>query len=334
MTAWSKFLQSEAPLFAYQSDSGSQLFDLSQWGLIGVKGPDAAKFLQGQLSCDVLEINEANSSLGSHCTHQGKILSCFRLFKLEPDHYALALPVDILEDAATALAKYIVFSKADITRPDSDLICIGLTGSNASQLLKDHFGKCPSAPNAVDQIDQCYVIKISDKRFESWLPSTDAIAFWRKHAPLSDRPDNDKWTLDTIRDGIPEVHPQTRDMFIPQMLNLQAIGGVSFQKGCYTGQEIVARMEFRGKLKRPMYRVGFDLLETEELPEPGSPLFSGGKTQNVGNVVIAARAEPKRAEALVVLTRTAADEESASLDVENHKKLNILTLPYAINSVR
>ena len=127
-----------------------------------------------------------------------------------------------------------------------------------------------------------------------------------------------------------QVMPQTRELFIPQMLNLQAVGGVSFKKGCYTGQEIVARMQYLGKLKRRLYRLS---LETAELPEPGTPLFSPSHNSAIGEVVIAAKAD-QSIELLAVLQAEAADSGDVRLGTLEGPGLHLLDLPYPLDRDR
>jgi len=142
--------------------------------------------------------------------------------------------------------------------------------------------------------------------------------------------DLNAWLLGQIRAGIGQVMPQTRELFIPQMLNLQAVGGVSFKKGCYTGQEIVARMQYLGKLKRRLYRLS---LEADELPEPGTPLFSPSHNSAIGEVVIAAKAD-QSIELLAVLQAEAADSGDVRLGTLEGPGLHLLDLPYQLDRDR
>jgi len=330
MNDWTTFLHTEASKLAYSGDT--QLADLVSWGLLIVKGPDTLKFLQGQLSCDVQALQNNASSLGAHCTHQGRAISCFRAFMLGPDAVALSMPSAIMANASAALAKYIVFSKAEIEETNTSFCGIGLAGANAATLIETHLASLPSSIDEVSHSEQGYVIKVAEQRFECWLKPEAAMDFWRKAADQCQRASQNDWQLMNIQAGIPELQAETVDTFIPQMLNLQALGGVSFHKGCYTGQEVVARMEYRGKLKRPMYRIGFDLAKEETLPRPGQALFALDKKQSVGNIVIAASAEGNKGEALAVITSSSVEAGEVFLNEEKSKKLAILNLPYAIKN--
>lgn len=330
MNDWTTFLHTETPELAYGGDT--QLADLTPWGLLTIKGPDTLKFLQGQLSCDVQMLQDNISTLGAHCTHQGRAISCFRAFMLDSDAVALSMPNAIMASASTALAKYIVFSKAEIDDSNSAYCGLGLAGPEAASLIASHLGGTPAAVEEVSPLAQGYVIKLAEQRFECWLKPEAAISFWREVAGNCQRASHNDWQLLNIQAGIPELQAETVETFIPQMLNLQALGGVNFHKGCYTGQEVVARMEYRGKLKRPMYRIGFGLAANEALPQPGQALFAADKNQSVGNIVIAARAEGNKGEALAVLTSSSVEAGDTFLDEEKSKKLAILDLPYAIKN--
>jgi folate-binding protein YgfZ len=133
-----------------------------------------------------------------------------------------------------------------------------------------------------------------------------------------------------VRAGIGQVMPQTRELFIPQMLNLQAVGGVSFKKGCYTGQEIVARMQYLGKLKRRLYHLSLD---APQMPEPGTPLFSPSHASSIGEVVLAAKAD-QTIELLAVLQAEAADSGDVHLGTLEGPGLHLLDLPYTLDRDR
>jgi folate-binding protein YgfZ len=330
MNDWTTFLHTEASELAYSGDT--QLADLSPWGLLTVKGPDTVKFLQGQLSCDVQTLQNNIATLVAHCTHQGRAISCFRAFMLNPEAVALSMPRAIMASASAALAKYIVFSKADIDDTNTEFCGIGLAGPKAATLIESLLGHLPAAIDEVSHSPKGYVIQLSEQRFECWLAQDTAVEFWREAAAQSVRASHNDWRLMNIQAGTPELQAETVETFIPQMLNLQALGGVNFHKGCYTGQEVVARMEYRGKLKRPMYRIGFDLSENEALPSPGQALFATDKNQAIGNIVIAATAGENKGEALAVLTSSSIEAGDTFLDEEKSKKLTILNLPYAIKN--
>ena len=256
-------------------------------GILAVRGPDAAKFLQGQLTCNLAYLNDETSSLGGRCNIKGRLLSSFRILPVG-DGLLLAMAGELLEAQLADLKKYAVFSKASLA-------------------------------------DE------GDARVELWVPAQRAeavLATLREHsreAPLDD------WLLGQVRAGIGQVFGATRELFIPQMINLQAVGGVSFKKGCYTGQEIVARMQYLGRLKRRLYRLALD---ADEVPAPGTGLFSPVHSTSVGEVVLAARTPENSVELLAVLQDDAVADGRISLGSAEGAPLVLLNLPYTLDSDR
>jgi folate-binding protein YgfZ len=162
------------------------------------------------------------------------------------------------------------------------------------------------------------------------VPADQADGIKGKLSALLAEGDLNQWLLGQIRAGIGQVMPSTRELFIPQMLNLQAVGGVSFKKGCYTGQEIVARMQYLGKLKRRLYRVKLD---AAELPEPGTQLFSPNHGSSIGEVVLAAHAG-QHIELLAVLQAEAAEAGDIHVGALDGPALHLLDLPYQLDRDR
>ncbi|MEW7857638.1 MULTISPECIES: YgfZ/GcvT domain-containing protein [Pseudomonas] len=300
---------------------------LSHEGVLAVRGPDASKFLQGQLTCNLNYLSDSQSSLGARCTQKGRMQSSFRIL-LEGDGCLLAMATELLEPQLADLKKYAVFSKAKLSDESALWARFGL--GNADTLLAGLGLELPPEDGAVARNDGLIAIRVSADRTELWAPADQAEVLREKLAAQLPEGDLNQWLLGQIRAGIGQVMPATRELFIPQMLNLQAIGGVSFKKGCYTGQEIVARMQYLGKLKRRLYRLA---LNAEELPEPGTPLFSPTHGSSIGEVVIAARAE-QNIELLAVLQAEAAEDGNLHLGALEGPGLHLLDLPYQLDRDR
>ncbi len=307
--------------------SSNALVELSHQGVISVIGSDAGKFLQGQVTCDITELTET-SRLGMHCNHKGRALFSFRAIQLTNDHIALRMPLEMRETAKQALGKYIVFSKAELHDRSHQFKRLGIAGTDAESLLTTHLTRPPQSTQAVSHLDEGCLIKLSDNRYECWLPDEQADALKAELAENTTIEDANYWTLLDIRDGIGEIYPSSAELFIPQMLNYQVLGGISFDKGCYTGQEIVARMQYLGKLKRQMYRARLEI--ATEVPRPGDDIYTEGSQQSVGNIVSVALTDPGNtsAEALIVLTKEVAEANSVFLDPACTRKLTLLSLPY------
>ncbi|MCF5720616.1 YgfZ/GcvT domain-containing protein [Pseudomonas syringae] len=298
---------------------------LSHEGVLAVRGADAAKFLQGQLTCNLNYLSDTQASLGARCTQKGRMQSSFRIL-LQGDGVLLAMATELLEPQLADLKKYAVFSKSKLTDESAAWVRFGLV--NAESALASLGLELPAETDSVVRTDTLIAIRVSPGRAELWVPAEQADAV-RGQLHLEEKPLNE-WLLGQIRAGIGQVMAQTRELFIPQMLNLQAVGGVSFKKGCYTGQEIVARMQYLGKLKRRLYRLS---LNAAEMPEPGTPLFAPSHNSAIGEVVIAAKAD-QVIELLAVLQAEAADSGDVRLGTLEGPGLQLLDLPYTLDRDR
>ncbi|MCU1750606.1 YgfZ/GcvT domain-containing protein [Pseudomonas sp. 6D_7.1_Bac1] len=300
---------------------------LSHEGVLAVRGSDASKFLQGQLTCNLNYLSDTQASLGARCTQKGRMQSSFRIL-LEGDGVLLAMAGELLEPQLADLKKYAVFSKSKLTDESAAWIRFGLQHSEA--VLSSLGLALPREDGAVARMGGLIAIRVSSDRVELWAAAVQAGTLRNTLAALLPEGDLNQWLLGQIRAGIGQVMPQTRELFIPQMLNLQAVGGVSFKKGCYTGQEIVARMQYLGKLKRRLYRLQLD---ATELPEPGTALFSPTHGSSIGEVVIAAHAE-QNIELLAVLQAEAAESGDLHLGALEGAALHLLDLPYQLDRDR
>ncbi|HSX70421.1 MAG TPA: folate-binding protein YgfZ, partial [Pseudomonas sp.] len=249
---------------------------LSHEALLAVRGADAAKFLQGQLTCNLNYLDEHTSSLGARCTPKGRMTSSFRIVR-DGDGYLLAMAAELLEAQLADLKKYAVFSKSALADESAPWVRFGLSGGDGALLALGL--DLPQQADAVTRANGLTAIRLPGGRAELWAPAEQAESLQtRLRAQLREAPLDD-WLLGQVRAGIGQVFGATRELFIPQMINLQAVGGVSFKKGCYTGQEIVARMQYLGKLKRRLQRLS---LAQGEVPEPGVELFSPVHGSSVG----------------------------------------------------
>ena len=300
---------------------------LSHEGVLAVRGADASKFLQGQLTCNLNYLSDTQASLGARCTQKGRMQSSFRIL-LEGDGVLMAMASELLEPQLADLKKYAVFSKSKLTDESAGWVRFGLERGDAA--LASLSLELPAETDSVTRNDGLIALRVSPDRAELWVRADQADTLKGKLSALLAEGELNQWLLGQIRAGIGQVMPSTRELFIPQMLNLQAVGGVSFKKGCYTGQEIVARMQYLGKLKRRLYRLQ---LEASELPEPGTQLFSPTHGSSIGEVVLAARAE-QNIELLAVLQAEAAEDGNLHLGALEGPGLQLLDLPYQLDRDR
>ncbi|MHC8291196.1 CAF17-like 4Fe-4S cluster assembly/insertion protein YgfZ [Pseudomonas sp. XS1P51] len=300
---------------------------LSHEGVLAVRGADASKFLQGQLTCNLNYLSDTQASLGARCTQKGRMQSSFRIL-LQGDGVLMAMATELLEPQLADLKKYAVFSKSKLTDESAAWVRFGIDHGDSA--LASLGLVLPAETDSVARNDSLIAIRVSPDRAELWTAADQADVIKGKLSALLSEGDLNQWLLGQIRAGIGQVMPGTRELFIPQMLNLQAVGGVSFKKGCYTGQEIVARMQYLGKLKRRLYRLQ---LETGELPEPGTQLFSPTHSSSIGEVVLAARAE-HNIELLAVLQAEAAEAGDIHVGALDGPALHLLDLPYQLDRDR
>lgn len=300
------------------------LATLTNKQLLLVKGPDAGKFLQGQVTCDVKELNEPVTRLGAQCNPKGRILLSFRALQMNNETIALRLPASMMESAQKTLGKYIVFSKAKLQDGGNDFVLFGLFGDSAATVASTFFQQLPTTYEGWIEKDGSYLIQLAADRFECWVATATVDSFLDAIEKQTQKVSADEWQLLDIAAGIGEVYPESYELFTPQELNYQLVNGINFRKGCYTGQEIVARLHYRGKLKRHMYRFEY---KNDQTPPPGTTIINSLSGQNAGTVVMAALNQQGKIELLASLL----DEQIDQAKVESAtEKLSQLSLPYAI----
>ncbi len=300
---------------------------LSHEGILAVRGSDAGKFLQGQLTCNINYLSLEHASLGARCMVKGRMQSSFRILP-EGNGYLLAMASELLEAQLADLKKYAVFSKATLTDESAAWARFGLQHGEAA--LQALGLPVPDEAGTTVRDAGLIAIAVSPGRVELWVPAEQADAVRATLAATLEEASLNLWLLGQVRAGIGQVMGPTRELFIPQMINLQAVDGVSFKKGCYTGQEIVARMQYLGKLKRRQYRLA---LEQQEVPTPGTEIFSPTHGSSVGEVVLAASAG-QGCELLAVLSAEAVADDNLHLGSLGGPRLEVLSLPYELDRDR
>ncbi|EXJ14487.1 CAF17-like 4Fe-4S cluster assembly/insertion protein YgfZ [Imhoffiella purpurea] len=323
MNQWQAFLAEQTREAEQRPASDCQLFDLSHLGLISARGADADTFLQGQLTNDVRELSPTRSQLSAHCSHKGRVMAVFRLIRREDGIY-LQTAADRVAEILKRLGMYVLRSKVTLADVGDECLRMGLAGEEAPRRLSDLGMTVPERNDEVASADGLTLIRLPGPipRFEI-LGAFDRLRpLWERLTAHAGVADADRWRLLDIQAGLPSVYAQSTETFVPQMLNLHLIDGVSFNKGCYTGQEVVARMQFLGKLKRRMYLAEADL---ETRPAPGEHLFSSDSTsqQSSGWIVDAAPLSEGRFAILAVAEIAAAEggavrlgEEGPTLDLQ------------------
>jgi folate-binding protein YgfZ len=292
------------------------LITLSHLGLLQVTGPDAKKLLQGQLTCNLDEISPLACRLGAHCNPQGRILYAFRLFWYQ-DSYYLQMPLEVLPGALQALNKYAIFFKAKILDATDKLIRLAATAEE----LAPHFNPLPVAPDAVLTADNLLIARLPGDMFEI-LGDPAAIAALGLQATADNA--HNRWKLSNILAGIPTIYAATAGKLLPHEINYPAINGVSFNKGCYTGQEIIARMHYRGQIKKHMHRAQ---VNTQHLPAAGLDVYLDGPDFG-GTIIDSCQDENGYCQLLVLANISDVQSRKLYLDPDKIEPLEFIPLPY------
>lgn len=273
---------------------------LTHLGVIRVAGEDAKSFLHNQLTSDINHLGPETVQHSAWCSPKGRMLVSFIVWRDGAD-YLLALSADLLPAIAKRLQMYVLRAKVTVVDASAELALLGLAGPQAVAALQ---AAGLAAPEAMKTLagDGGLVLGLDPQRFILAVPATAAAALSAKLAAA--RPVGlPAWRWLDIRAALPLICAATKEHFVPQMANFERIGGVSFHKGCYPGQEIVARTQYLGKVKRHLYRLAAD-----EAMAAGDELYSEAvPDQSCGMIVSAAASPAGGYEALAVLMEMAAD---------------------------
>lgn len=307
---------------------GDVLVELSPLSILRAHGDDAQSFLQGQFSNDIRQVSETRSQLSAYCNPKGRMLAILRVFRIG-EAYCLQLPNALAEATLKRLRMFVMRAKVKIDLADAELSRIGLSGPNAERLIIATLGAAPAASDDFLNVNGVTVLRLPGPhaRFEILAAPEKMLALWPQFATQAAPAGAAAWAWFDIMAGIPNILPGTVEEFVPQMANLDLVGGVSFTKGCYPGQEIVARMHYLGRLKQRMLRAH---VETPEPPLPGMPVFSPDLPgQSTGSVLDAQRSPDGGYDLLAVVHLSS--REAGALHLANNAgpRLTIKNLPYS-----
>lgn len=299
------------------------LTPLIHLGIVSLQGPDAKKFIQGQITCDVDQLGMDHSLTGARCNPKGRALTSFQLIQISDDQLFMVMDQSLVQSSIDELSKYAAFFKVELNDASEAYHCIGL---NKCIDLSEPY------PDKLEVTALTANLSLSSARRLLIFAQEQIESVWNCLQPKYQPVGTELWVLQDIKSGIANIQLETSTLFVPQMFNLQAIDGISFKKGCYTGQEVVARMKYLGKLKRRMYRLSLSIqaLSKQNLPAPGSICQLPDKEQSIGNIVSAAHTDKDTQEILVVLTEEAAKSTVLIIDGERFENINYLPLPYDI----
>ncbi|MFV2061394.1 MAG: folate-binding protein YgfZ [Gammaproteobacteria bacterium] len=312
--------------------------DLSHYGLIRISGSEAQSFLQSQFSNDVTLITESQAQLNSYCSPKGRVLAFFNLFLVNNNYY-VQLPKPLLSSIFKRLTMFKMRADVELTDVSDSFLCLGLSGIAAETILTNKFKELPESNFGCTSIETdtqniTTIIRISDSkqqalpRFLLFSNQATLISFWQENSESFLPIGSGNWSLLDIQSGIPTITTETVDAFVPQMLNLHLINAVSFTKGCYPGQEIVARTQYLGKLKKRMYLLTSDYNQTLE---PGTDLSSENATddQSKGKIVNSQLNTKGGIDALAVLQINSITEGKITVKSNPEIMFSIMELPYS-----
>ncbi|MBS9402621.1 folate-binding protein YgfZ [Halomonas sp. TRM85114] len=313
----------DAPDQARLALEGTTLTPLAHFGVLDVVGSDAETFLQGQTSAQVALADGDFAPLTCFCTPKGRMLANAQLWRVAKDHYRLLMHASLVKALAEHLGKFAAFYKVNLDIRD-DLALLGLVGREAAALAEVRFDIKPPRPwhQAANDDLQLLAHPGPRPRMLACLSAERAIEAWQRLSEHATPVDNAVWRLHDIQAGLAWLDTSQRDAYLPQMINWEALGGISFKKGCYTGQEVVARAHFRGQVKKRLVRAQLD---GNRLPDPGSAI-EDADGKRLGEVFCAELDAYGEAEVLAVISTR---EAALPLSVAG-QRLKLLKLPYEI----
>ncbi|MDC9720152.1 MAG: hypothetical protein PSN46_05405 [Gammaproteobacteria bacterium] len=301
---------------------------LDDTGCLSLTGQDAQMFLQGQVTCDVSQVSDTQGQPGAYCTPKGNVIANFDLVSHQHT-FLLHMPLNMIASVQMAMAKYIVFSKAEV-KDSSDHWCrFALWGEAAAVFVAQLTGLEPQGRLSIGQFDEGFVWanNSAGNEYVIYCQPKSKAALIQKFEEQAIVSNLQTWEALQINQGRVYVTPEISDSYVPQMLNLQATGAINFKKGCYTGQEIVARMQYLGKLKRHLF---IGQVNTAHGLAVGQQI-DASKRKNVGRVTSAASTGDNTYTFTAVINRTEAEEDQLHLHEQEGATVRLLPLPYEID---
>ena len=298
-------------------------FQIDDWAVLEISGDDATTFLHGQFTNDLLALPEDKAQLSAYCVPKGSMIANFLIWRMNRGQYRMVLPSGLAEPVLQRLQMFKLRSHVEITSLTDTLALFGITEALElpAALPQSPLGKTESGH---------YTVIAWPGACARWLlacPRDAANDLWATIGPPAQN--SNLWRLQDIENGIPFVRPENREQFVPQYLNMDLVDAISFSKGCYPGQEVVARMKYRGKTKHRTYRLSGDC---REVPNPGDPvhLSENPDTRPCGRIVdarIPAEGGPCQ---MLASLRTADATRPLCTQYPDGTALKLLTLPYPL----
>ena len=308
------------------TSSNNILCDLSHLGLLEISGADAVTFLQGQVTNDVKLLTGTNAHYSAYCNPKGRMLALFLAFA-HYDHLHLQFNRELLEPIMKRLKMYVMRSKVEIKDVSDSIIKFGLNGPQAASMLEHTFSKTPTQDYELVSLENGAILKLpsynDDARYEIFSDVVNAPIIWdalQANCQLVEKP---HWDWLEIQAGVPDITLKTQEQFVPQMLNLDILNAINFKKGCYTGQEIVARTHYLGSVKRRTYLA---TINAETTPMAGDKVLDAAKNE-VGKIV---RIAPNALSSFDALIELRIEAKEAGNMTCNDAAITLKDLPYTV----
>ena len=298
-------------------------------GLLQIEGPDAQAFLQGQLTNNVLALTATRSQYSGYCTAKGRLLACLLLWRHD-DAYRAMLPRELCEPIRKRLSMYILRAKVKALDISAEQVCFGVTGADAAAWITAR-SSVPTADHDVTLSNGITVLKLPVNRCLIVTSAAEAATMETALTQAATAAPESLWSTLDIEAGIPTVFAATQEQFVPQAVNFDFIGAVSFDKGCYPGQEIVARTHYLGKSKQRMVRAHIASVDGADIPQAGDKLYTAAfGDQASGMIVNAVTTDSQRHEVLAVVQTSSIDTADVHWKAVDGPSLVIAALPYSV----
>jgi folate-binding protein YgfZ len=308
---------------------GAVACPLDELGSLRFEGPDAASFLQGQLSSDVGALRPGASQRSSYHSARGRMLASLRLWlpdAPEGGAFGALIAADLASAVARRLRMFVLRAKVNVADASAEQRVLGVAGPAASEAVTAVFGAAP-APGAVMTVERVTLLGLPDGRMLVVGPHDAAADLHARLAAHATAAEPALWRTARVLAGVPLVRAATSDLFVPQALNFDVLEGISFRKGCYPGQEIVARTQYLGRLKERLFAFRVDGDE----PAPSTRLHSATFGDQACGTVVDAGPHPDGGSVLLaVVQRAAVDDAAVHLGAPDGPRLARVELPYAV----
>jgi tRNA-modifying protein YgfZ len=299
---------------------------LDHMGMLEVTGADAASFLHGQLTQDVQSMDAQQARRAGYCNAKGRLYATLMLWRPDPECIMISLAANSSAFVAKRLSMFVLRAKAKVSDASAQFVQLGVWGAQAAHVLRAAALPAPTQHLGVLHFAQGWVTTIAPDRYFLCIQATQADALLQQLAQAGAQESTAAhWRMQDITHGIAMIDAHTQEQFVPQMINFELIGGVNFQKGCYPGQEVVARSQYLGKLKR---RSAIAIAQAAGIASMDD-VMSAGQPEPVGSVV---NAQSVGSNTWVLFESTLAQQEAGGLQV-NGTTLRLQPLPYALRDI-